>query len=223
MIRILLADDHPILRAGLRMLVSSGADMEVVAEAGDAAMASAEAARTQPDVAVLDLDMPGGGIGAIPKIHEVSPATRVLVLTIHDDLAYLRAALAAGGVGYLVKTAADTDLLNAVRTVRQGRTYIDVALRDSGEPQAATRADDGVVHPSVPLSERELQVLELVALGYTHREIAEQVQLSIKTVETYRARVAEKLALRTRAELVRYALETGILAPGSDDDAAQAG
>jgi len=220
MIRVLLADDHAILRAGLRLLISSEIDMEVVAEAGDASVAAQQTAAVHPDVAIMDIDMPkGGGIGAINEIRRHSPHTRILILTIHDDLAYLRAALAAGAAGYVVKSAADTDLLTAIRTVYKGRTYVDVALRESRPrvlPQAPER---GRASRPGQLSEREQEVLKLVALGHTHKEIAERAHLSIKTVETYRARIAEKLELRSRADLVRFALEVGLLdrSSGSGD------
>ena len=215
-IRIMLVDDHAILRAGLRSLLDSQSDMTVVEEAVDADGAVDGVSRTRPDVVLLDISMPGeSGIHAIGRIREASPATQILVLTMHDDQAYLRSVLAAGGAGYLVKRAADTDLLAAIRTVAQGRSYIDVALSDGALQGVLERWVHGASNRPEPtvLSDRERQVLELVALGYTHREVAEQLGVSVKTVETYRARLSEKLGLRSRAELVRYALDVGFLDP----------
>ena len=210
MIRIVIADDHGVLRAGLRLLISREDDMEVVAEAEDVTSTCAQAAAERPDVLILDLDMPGGGLRAIDEVAASSPRTRVLVLTLHDDMVYLRAALAAGAVGYIVKSAADTELLNAIRTVHQGRSHFTVTVGES-EPEPTADLDPESRDRLSQLSSRERQVLELVALGYTHREIAEQVHLSVKTIETYRARIAQKLQLRSRAELVRYALDLGLL------------
>ncbi len=211
-IRIVIADDHAILRAGLNSLLSAQDDMVVVAEAVNGEDAIAKAEQFKPDVLLLDLSMPKvPGLKAIEQVLSVSPATRILVLTMHDDQSYLRSVLVAGGSGYLVKRAADTELLSAIRTVHQGRSYIDVALGDG----VLTEVIDTERHrPSEPLSvlsDRERQVLELVALGYTHKEVAAQLLVSVKTVETYRGRLADKLGLRSRAELVRYALHAGLL------------
>lgn len=220
-IRVVLADDHAVLRAGLRMLVELQPDMTVVGEAGNAETALQQVAACEPDVLVLDLAMPGGGsIEAIQRIRETSPKTRVLVLSMHDESSYLRAVIAAGGAGYVTKRAADTELLNAIRTVHAGRMYVDVSLSERPPPavepaQRARPARD----PSM-LSDREREVLCLVARGYTNKEVAEQLHISVKSVETYRARVADKLELRSRAEFVRYALDAGLLgSPGHDDPA----
>ena len=213
-IRIVIADDHTILRAGLSSLLSAQPDMEVVGEAVDGEEAVAQALATEPDVLLLDISMPNsGGIQAISRIREASEGTRVLILTMHDDQAYLRSALAAGGSGYLVKRAADTELLAAIRTVHQGRSYIDVSL-DEGALRPVHLGDGagkGNAQPLSILSERERQVLEFVALGYTHKEVAERLSVSVKTVETYRGRLSDKLGLRSRAELVRYAIDAGLL------------
>ena len=201
---ILLADDHAVVRSGLALLIGSQPDMEVVAEAESADEAVARCREHRPDVAVLDLSMPGGGVGAIGRIRHELPETRVVVLTMHDDQEYLRAALAAGTAGYVVKAAADEELLQAIRAVHRGRSYISLSL---------SPADASLEPPSSakPLSHRERQVLELVAFGHTSQRIADQLGLSIKTVDGYRARIADKLGLRSRADLVRYALEMGIL------------
>jgi len=215
-IRIMIADDHAILRAGLRSLLNAQADMEVVAEAVNGEEAIEKAEINKPDVCLLDITMPRkSGIEAISDIRKLSPVTRILVLTMHDDHAYLRSVLAAGGAGYLVKKAADTELLMAIRTIHQGRSYIDVGLDDNqlqtvlvDEQKARSEAASRSLES---LSDRERQVLELVALGFTHKEVGESLSLSVKTVETYRSRLAEKLGLRSRAELVRFALGLGLL------------
>lgn len=226
---VLIADDHAILRAGLKVLINSQPDMKVVGEACDSESVIAMAKETTPDVVLLDLAMPGGGLRSIEAICTASPQTRILVLTMHDDQAYLRCALAAGASGYLVKRAADAELLTALRTVHRGRSYIDVALAETGLQDVidtstgyATQNAQGVSS----LSPREREVLELVAYGYTNREVADKLQVSTKSVETYRARVLEKLQLRTRADLVRFALEMGIVRvdgqrPGLASPAAQ--
>ena len=217
-IRIIIADDHAILRAGLRSLLKAQPDMEVVGEAVDGDETVELVDELQPDVLLLDISMPKcGGIQAIPRVRDVSKGTRILVLTMHDDQAYLRSVLAAGGSGYLVKRAADTELLAAIRAVHQGRSYIDVSLGDD-DLQAVLQSGEGGIAGAVTrgrsisvLSERERQVLELVALGFTHKEVADRLAVSVKTIETYRGRVSEKLGLRSRAELVRYALDAGLM------------
>jgi two-component system, NarL family, response regulator NreC len=210
-IRILIADDHAVLRAGLRMLIDSQKDLEVVGEASDGDEAVRKAAALRPDVALVDISMPGSsGIKAIERIREAAPATRVLVLTMHDMPAYLRAALAAGASGYVVKRAADSALLAAIRDVYRGRTALDPALAASVVQSGLRRRGATGAGPTTPLSQREREVLELVAQGYTNQQIADHLGLSVKTVETYRARLVEKLGLQSRAELVRYALDSGL-------------
>jgi DNA-binding NarL/FixJ family response regulator len=207
-IRVVLADDHTVLRAGLRMLLNAQPDMEVVGEAADAREALAHALAAAPDVLTLDLTMPGGGsLKLVEQLRERLPQTHVLVLTMHDDPAYCRAALGAGAAGYVVKTAADAQLLTAIRAVARGRLFVDPGLPGAGGGPAAAPAE------AHPLSAREREVLTLLAQGHTNQVIADRLFLSVKTVETYRARIAEKLGLRTRADLIRYAVETGLLAP----------
>ena len=190
--------------------------MELIAEAIDGKDAVQKAEVNKPDVLLMDITMPGmNGIEALKHVRKVSPTSRVLILTMHDDHAYLRSVLAAGGSGYLVKRAADTELLAAIRTVHQGRSYIDVGL-DNNQLQAVLDNDEQEATDSGgrsldTLSERERQVLELVALGYTHKEVGEELSVSVKTVETYRSRLSEKLGLRSRAELVKFALDRGLL------------
>jgi two-component system, NarL family, response regulator NreC len=213
-IRVVVADDHAILRAGLRMLINAQADMTVISEAQDGIEAVAAVQRTKPDVAILDVTMPGsGGLDAIKEIVARSRSTRILPLTMHEEPAYLRTALSAGASGYVLKKSVDADLLTAIRAVYKGRTYVDselaeVLVRDAISPNASDR--DGSAARSL-LSDRELQVLKLVAEGFSSREVAEQIFVSTKTVETYRSRFAEKLGLKSRAQIVQYALNLGLL------------
>jgi two-component system, NarL family, response regulator NreC len=213
-IRVLIADDHAILRSGLRMLISAQPDMTVVGEAQDGKEAVRLASETAPDVAVLDITMPhGGGLHAIGEIRKTANSVRILLLSMHDEPAYLRTALAAGASGYVLKKSVDADLLSAIRAVHKGRTYVDSELAESlitdflpeRVPESSQSPQKHV------LSERETQVLKLVAEGFSSRDIAEQIFVSVKTVETYRRRFAEKLGLETRADIVRYALDLGLL------------
>ncbi|MFN2114171.1 MAG: response regulator [Anaerolineae bacterium] len=222
-IRILLADDHALLRAGMRALLDGEPDMVVVGEAGDGAECVELAQQIKPDVIILDINMPRcNGLEALGELRELVPASRVLVLTMHDDAGYLRRVLASGGVGYVLKQAASDELLSAIRAVREGGTYLHpehtkLLLESAPGAEPASR------RPKRPnesryelLSEREAQVFELLALGYRNGEIAELLNLSVKTVETYKARLMQKLELRSRAALVRYALDLGILSSGDD-------
>jgi two-component system, NarL family, response regulator NreC len=215
-IRVVVADDHAILRAGLRMLINAQADMTVVAEGQDGIEAVEAVQRTKPDVAILDVTMPkSGGLDAINEIVTKSRSTRILLLTMHEEPAYLRTALSAGASGYVLKKSVDADLLTAIRAVHKGRAYVDselaeVLVRDAISPDASDR--DGSAARSL-LSDREMQVLKLVAEGFSSREVAEQIFVSTKTVETYRSRFAEKLGLKSRAQIVQYALNLGLLSP----------
>ena len=219
-IGILVVDDHAILRAGLRMLINAQPDMEVLGEATDGHEALQKAREMTPDVTLMDITMPRiGGLQALEQLRQVCPQTRVLVLTMHDDPAYARSALAAGGSGYVVKRAADSDLLAAIRAVYRGRLFLDPTLAGSlvqdllGKQASSGPADRGV--PRSLLSPREHEVLRLLAQGYTNQQAAKWIMVSVKTVETYRARIAQKLGLHSRAELTRYALESGLLTPDS--------
>jgi DNA-binding NarL/FixJ family response regulator len=214
---VLVVDDHAVVREGLRAFLELQDGIEVVGEAADGEEAVRQIPGTRPDVVLMDITMPGiGGIKAIEKIRRARPETRILVLTMHDVPAYLRSVLAAGASGYVVKRAADTELLSAIRGVHRGRTVLDPAL--------ATRVVQGGLRrrspagqaagPASVLSQREREVLELVAQGFTNQQIADRLGLSVKTVETYRSRLVEKLGLRSRAELVRYALDSGLLGAG---------
>jgi len=215
-IRVMIADDHAILRAGLKMLVNAQADMEVVAEAPDGEMAIQTAREMKPDVALLDLTMPRvGGMKALEKMARDCRETRVLVLTMHDDPAYLKSALAAGASGYLLKRAVDSELLAAIRAVHRGGIFVDPRLANVlvQEVLAKRSSKAGRAQPAKLLSDRELQVLKLVAQGYTSAEISKQIFVGVKTIETYRSRFAEKLGLRTRSDVVRFAVQMGLLTP----------
>lgn len=209
-IRIVIADDHAILRAGLRLLVSTGPSMDVVGEASTAAQALDVVTRERPDVLVLDISMPGGGtLETLARIRDELPEVRVLVLTMHRDESYLRACLAAGAVGYLVKSAADDELLNAIRAVHAGRSYVGIPLGREG----LRRVVAGTNRPIRRLSTREREVLEHLAYGLTNPEIATRLGIGIKSVESYRARLYEKLGFQAKSDLVRYAVATGLLSP----------
>jgi len=209
-IRVLIVDDHAVLRAGLRLLIDAQPDMRVVAEAADGAGAVTAAREHEPDVVLLDLTMPDGGTGAIERCLAAVPHTKVLVLTMHDDPIYARAAMGAGATGYVVKMAADTELLAAIRAVHSGRVFMDVRLSQRRSDPAVV-APASAALPPARLSTRERQVLVCLGQGFTNREIAERIKVGIKSVETYRHRLAVKLGLRRRADFVQYALHTGLL------------
>lgn len=213
-IRILLADDHAVLRTGLRLLINNQPSMTVVGEAGSGGEAIAIAREHQPDIILLDLNMPGmDGLTAIPLLRKESPASHILILTMHDDVTYLQEALRAGARGYILKKAVDSELLMAIQTVMRGETYVHSAMSEKllQKIDTQTVAAKAQANPWDMLSERERDVLRLVALGYTNAEIAGELFLSVKTVETYRTRGMEKLNLQTRAQLVKSALEHGLM------------
>ncbi len=193
------------------MLINAQSDMKVIAEAKDVLETLDAVKRLHPDLVLLDLSMPGSGFRALREIHALPDPPRVLVLTMHEDEEYLREALRLGAAGYIVKAAADQELLSAIRAVMRGDVYIHPsmtrALLDTLLPTTESLTQD----PWDTLSEREQQVIRLVALGYTNREIAAQLYLSVKTVETYRSRAMRKLGLRNRAQLVQYAARRGLL------------
>lgn len=211
--RVLLADDHAVLRAGLRALLSTQPDIEVVGEASNGEEAVRAAQELKPDIVLMDITMAGpDGLDAIREIREALPATRVLALTMHDNIGYLRQVLEAGGSGYVLKKAADAELLSALHAVQQGGTYLHSShARALLSPEGEERTAESEMPGHEALSERELQVLRLIAEGFSNRGIAEQLALSVKTVETYRARIMEKLGLRGRVALVRYALRHHLL------------
>jgi DNA-binding NarL/FixJ family response regulator len=209
-IRVLIADDHGIVRSGLRMLIERQPDMDVVAEAGDGVEAVTAAQRSRPDVAVLDVSMPRmTGLEAAREVRAHSPATRVLLLSMHDDDRYFIEGLEAGAAGYVVKRAADTDLVYALRTVADGRSF--VSGREQQDLIREWRA--GGLEPDDPLTPREREVVKLIAEAFTNRQIAQTLKLSEKTVESHRANVLAKLGMRDRVELVRYAIRRGLVEP----------
>lgn len=212
-LRLILADDHGVLRAGLRALLDSQSDLEVVGEAETADGAVELVRKLSPDLALVDVRMPGGGLTALRQMKQEQPRLAVLILSQYDDPAYLREALAGGASGYVLKRAAGQELLQAIHAASRGEVYLDPAL-----VRVLVEESWGPRQPVAPpadqtLSERETQVLRLVALGYTAQQIADQLYLSVRTVETYKLRGMEKLGLRGRAALVRYAVEHGLLRP----------
>jgi DNA-binding NarL/FixJ family response regulator len=211
-IRVLLADDHAVLRAGLRALLNAEPDIEVIGEAGDGQEAVTLAEKLRPDVVVMDLAMPVmSGMEATRHITAQLPNARVLALTMHAEDQYLLEVLEAGGSGYVLKRSADTELLEAIRAVSRGETFLypDAVKLLLSRYRNGARADQQSRRPA--LSEREEEVLRLTAEGYSNHEIADQLQISPKTVDTYRQRIMEKLGLHHRVELVHYALDRGLL------------
>ncbi len=215
-ISVIIADDHTILRAGLRMLLRAQSDIKVAGEAADGEQALEQVRSKKPDVLLIDISMPGiSGIEAAAELKRRHSLTRVIILTMHAEPAYLESALAAGAAGYVLKRALDSDLVSAIRAAHEGRTFIDSGVTEHlvqkalGSPRhfkvTAQNAHD-------LLSRRELQVLTLVAEGYTNQQISAQIFVSVKSVETYRARLLKKLQISTRREIVRYAIEAGLLA-----------
>ena len=211
--RVLIADDHAVLRSGLRLLLTSQNEYEVVGESSSGTETLALAETLQPDLILLDLSMPSlSGLDALPMLRILTPYARILILTMHDDAQYLRQALKLGASGYVLKKAADAELLSAMRAVLRGEVYVHpsitrILLEDLLPGAQMMNGENAWAN----LSEREQEVLKMVALGHTSAEIAEQLSLSTKTVETYRARGMEKLGLRTRAALVRFALQEGLI------------
>jgi two-component system, NarL family, response regulator NreC len=207
--RLLIVDDHAVVRAGLRLLLSAEPDFEVVGEAGDARGAVFEARALQPDVILLDVVMPGeSGIEALPRLRAEAPDAKVLVLSMQDDPRYVREAFAQGANGYVLKEAADAEVVAAVRVIAAGGSYVHPAL---GARMIAAEAEARAAAESDPLSEREHEVMRLLALGHTNQEIATRLFISVRTAETHRAHIMRKLGLSTRAELVRHALAQGLL------------
>lgn len=208
-IRVLIVDDHAVVRAGLRMLLDAEEDIETVGEAGDAREAIFEARSTKPDVVLMDVVLgEKSGIEVTPELLHEQPQAKVLVLSMQDDPRYVREAFAAGASGYVLKEAADTELVSAVREVARGGNYVHPAL---GARMAAADAAAASAADQDPLSDREREVLRLLALGHTNQEIAQMLYISVRTAETHRAHIMRKLRLDTRAELVRYALANGLL------------
>ena len=209
-LRIVLADDHAVVREGMKTLISAQADMEVVGEAADGPSTVALVEKLDPDIVVVDVSMPGlNGAEVTKSLKESRPDRKVLALTVHEDRGYLRLLMGAGASGYVLKRAAADELIRAIRTVADGGTYLDPVVTGSvvagyiGHPNGQ-KAD---------LSEREVEVVKFIAQGYSNKEIASQLELSVKTVETYKMRSLEKLGIRSRVGLVKYAAQQGWLNP----------
>jgi two-component system, NarL family, response regulator NreC len=208
-VRILIVDDHAVVRSGIRLLLAAEDDLEPVGEAGTAREAIFEARALKPDVVLMDVVMPdGNGLDAIPTLLHEHPELKVLMLSMQDDPQYVRQAFAAGASGYVLKEAADTEVVAAVREVARGGRYVHPEL---GARLVAAETEEQRRAAEDPLSEREREVLRLLALGHTNQEIAKQLYISVRTAETHRAHIMQKLRLGSRAELVRYALAHGLL------------
>ena len=208
-IRVVLADDHPVVLAGMKALIEASPDIEVAGESSNGLGALQVLNSLAPDIAIIDISMPEmGGITLANRIVQDHAATKILVLTAQEDRAYVQQLLSAGARGYVLKRSAADELIRAIRTVHEGGVYIDPAIAD----KVLARRDAAEPHaPGLALSEREEAVLKLAAQGWTNRETAEKLGISVKTVETYKSRAAEKLDLRTRAEIVRYGKSRGWL------------
>ncbi|HHY74371.1 MAG TPA: response regulator transcription factor [Bacillus bacterium] len=213
-IRIIITDDHAIVRTGIEMMVNLQEDMEVIDTACDGSEAFQKAIQLKPDIVIMDLNMAPGenGLIATKKLKEANPDIKVLILTMHDDREYIFRVLQAGASGYILKSAEDMDLINAIRTVQRGEAYLypkaqKLLIEDYME-RIANEGEDDIFQQ---LSIREQEVLEYIAKGYTNKEIADMLYLSVKTIESHKSKIMEKLQLRTRPELVRYALKQGLL------------
>jgi two-component system, NarL family, response regulator NreC len=208
-VRVVIVDDHAVVRSGLRMLLDAADEIETVGEAGTAKEAVFEVRAHKPDIVLLDVGLPDrSGIEAAPDLLREAPEARVLILSMEDDPSYVRQAFAAGASGYILKEAADAELVTALRRVAAGERYVHPALgarMATADAEAAARAE------ADPLSDREREVLRLLALGHTNQEIASMLFISVRTAETHRAHIMRKLRLNTRAELVRFALAQGLL------------
>lgn len=218
-LRIVLADDHKVVREGLLLLIGSQPDMQVVAEADNGREALKKARELKPDVVVMDLSMPElNGLQATEQLKAEAPQVRVVALTVHEDESYLRQLCRAGAAGYVLKRSAGAELIQAIRVVAAGGLYYDASLAGralAGQlAEASARGDT----PPSDLSEREKQVLILLAWGHSNKEIGARLALSVKTVETYRMRIGEKLRLHSRAEIVQYALRQGWLSESYGSD-----
>ena len=213
--RVMVVDDHAVLRGGLKLLIDSQPDMHVVGEAGTLAQAIEVIRKVDPRVVTLDLSMPGpSGVAGVERLRAAAPMARILVLTMHDDPAFVRAAVAMGASGYVVKSSADTELITAIRAVASGKLFIDVGDRMAAQNLLSPRPTGDGTSPLETLSDREREVLTDVARGYTNQHVADRLGLSVKTVESYRARLMKKLGLKERADLVRLAMEMGLLTEG---------
>ena len=206
-LRILLAEDHETVREGIKLLVNAQPDMEVVGEAGDGELAIKEAVRLKPDVVVMDITMPNlNGLRATKKLRAIDGDIKILTLTRHTDDGYLKQLLAAGASGYVLKQSAPTELINAIRTVAAGNAYLDPALTRKVMGGYVSRADSQRGENKTEITDREAEVLRLIAFGYSNKEIAAQLDLSVKTVEAHKANAMRKLGITSRIDIVKYAI-----------------
>lgn len=211
-LRVLLADDHMIVREGLKTLINAQSDMEVVGEAENGLVALQCAADLSPDVVVMDVSMPEmNGVEATRRLKKEAPEIKIVVLTVYEDISFLRQLLKAGASGYVIKRAVVDELVHAVRICASGGAYIEPALAGQVLSSYISRASAAGSPSELELSDRETQVLRLVAYGYSNKEIAAKLSISVKTVETYKIRLMGKLNLRSRVEMVRYALRQGLM------------
>ncbi len=214
-VRVLICDDHALVRAGLRLILEEQEEFEIVGEADNAEESIRQAARLHPDLVIMDISMPGiGGLEAIPRLLEVAPEARVIIVTIHDDEAYFFQALQAGAAGYVLKGASRNELLAALRLVIHSGVPIPRKLGPRFVNDYLERAENGGAPSYQQLSPREREILRLIAKGRTNKEIAEQLSLSVRTVERHRSSIMNKIGLQNRAELVAYAVRQGFLSGG---------
>ena len=212
-IRVMIVDDHAMIRSGLKVLLANCQDIEVVAEAGDAEAALPLVAECAPDIVLLDISLPGiSGLECVRRIRRDHAAVRVILLTMHEDPRYLQEGVAAGAAGYVMKKAADDVLYQAIRSVQAGQLFLPACMAaELWQDGNGNNGKDETVQASRPLSEQETKVLTLIARGFSNAEIAAELVISVKTVETYKARLLEKLNVTKRSELVKYAIEQGLL------------
>jgi len=209
-LRVFLADDHAVVREGLKALINANPEMEVVGEAADGAAAISRVAELDPDIVVMDVSMPGmNGAKATIQLKEDKPTRKVLALTLHEERSYVRLLLDAGASGYVLKRSAADELIHAIKAVADGRVYLDPSLAGGMLDTLRSKPTPLAENSDVELSQRETEVLKLIALGYSNKEIASKLELSVKTVETYKKRSVEKLGLRSRVDIVRYAAKQG--------------
>jgi DNA-binding NarL/FixJ family response regulator len=214
-LRIFLADDHAVVREGLKALISTQPGMTIVGEASDGLDVCARVPALQPDVVIMDVSMPGlTGSEATERLRQECPQVKILALTVHEDKGYIRQLLAAGAAGYVLKRTAPEELIRAIRVVCAGEVYLDSGVAGKVVGGFVRNAGDTGTTFGASLSEREMEIARLTAAGHSHKEIAARLELSVKTVETYRSRAMDKLGLKSRAELVRYAFQKGWLKDG---------
>ena len=211
-IKILLVDDHQVMRKGLRLVLEDKGDIEVIAEASTGEEGIELTEKLSPDVVIMDLSLPGmDGVYAIRRIKEIRPQQRVLALTMHEDAVFLEKVLSVGGNGFVLKRAADVELHSAIRAVHRGEIYVDTSLQSYLVTRALNPREPSKVKQSIKLTPREIEILRLVALGYSNTEIAENLTISTKTVENHKTNIKDKLEITSRSQLTRYAMEQGLI------------